>query len=125
MSIIISLATPPDPGVLAPAAQWVEGALLGSFATALATIAVAWVGFLMLTGRIELRRALLVVLGCFILFGASTIARGLRSASDQIADRVTATPVLPPPPLPHARASSPRPRPVFGDDPNAGVAVQR
>ncbi len=59
------------------ASRWVEGALLGSLATAAAVLAVAGIGFLMLTGRIELRRGATVVLGCFVLFGAAGIARAL------------------------------------------------
>ena len=39
----------------------------------------AAVGFLMLTGRIEWRRGLTVVIGCFIIFGAVAIVSGIRS----------------------------------------------
>jgi type IV secretory pathway VirB2 component (pilin) len=42
-------------------------------------IAVAVVGFMMLTGRIEWRRGLTVVIGCFIIFGAVAIVSGIRS----------------------------------------------
>lgn len=125
MSNATSLFIPPDPGVLVPAAQWVEGALLGSVATALGTIAIACCGLLMLTGRLELRRGMIVVLGCFILFGAGAIARGVRGAADQSATPEAVVPQLLTPPLLHARPTLPvRPRPTFGDDPNAGVAVQ-
>jgi type IV secretory pathway VirB2 component (pilin) len=37
------------------------------------------VGFLMLTGRIEWKRGLVVVVGAFIIFGAVTIVAGIRS----------------------------------------------
>jgi type IV secretion system protein VirB2 len=53
--------------------------LLGNVATAAAVIAVAVVGFMMLTGRIEWRRGLTVVIGCFIIFGAVAIVSGIRS----------------------------------------------
>lgn len=64
---------------LVAAMQWIEGTMLGNVATAAAVVAVAVVGFLMLTGRIEWRRGLVVVIGCFIIFGAVAIVTGIRS----------------------------------------------
>jgi type IV secretion system protein VirB2 len=64
---------------LVAALEWVQGTLLGNLATAAAVIAVAVVGFMMLTGRIEWRRGLTVVIGCFIIFGAVAIVSGIRS----------------------------------------------
>ena len=64
---------------LVAAMQWIEGTMLGNLATAAAVVAVAVVGFLMLTGRIEWRRGLTVVIGCFIIFGAVAIVSGIRS----------------------------------------------
>jgi len=63
------------------ALEWVQGTLLGNLATTAAVIAVAVVGFLMLTGRIEWRRGLVVVIGCFIIFGAAAIVAGIRTAA--------------------------------------------
>jgi type IV secretion system protein VirB2 len=63
------------------ALEWVQGTLLGNLATTAAVIAVAVVGFLMLTGRIEWRRGLAVVVGCFIIFGAAAIVAGIRSVA--------------------------------------------
>jgi type IV secretory pathway VirB2 component (pilin) len=63
------------------ALEWVQGTLLGNLATTAAVIAVAVVGFLMLTGRIEWRRGLTVVVGCFIIFGAVAIVAGIRSVA--------------------------------------------
>ena len=40
----------------------------------LCVLAVAFVGMLMLTGRLALREGLRVALGCFILLGAPAIA---------------------------------------------------
>lgn len=71
-----------DPAGSSPiiaALDWVQGTLLGNLATTAAVIAVAAVGFLMLTGRIDWRRGLTVVIGCFILFGAVSIVAGIRS----------------------------------------------
>jgi type IV secretion system protein VirB2 len=57
----------------------VQGTLLGNLATTAAVIAVAVVGYLMLTGRMEWRRGLMVVVGAFIIFGAVSIVAGIRS----------------------------------------------
>ena len=35
----------------------------------------------MLTGRMDWRRGLTVVVGCFIIFGAAAIVAGIRSAA--------------------------------------------
>jgi type IV secretion system protein VirB2 len=78
-------AVPLDPegsSVLVNAAHWLEGTLLGTFATVVAVIAVASVGFMMLTGRIDWRRGAVVIFGCFILFGAASIVAGIRHASE-------------------------------------------
>ena len=37
--------------------------------------------FLMLTGRMDWRRGLTVVVGCFVIFGAVSIVAGIRSLS--------------------------------------------
>ena len=63
---------------------WLQGTLLGTVATVAAVIAVAAVGFMMLTGRLDWRRGLTVVVGCFIIFGAGAIVAGLRQASGGI-----------------------------------------
>ena len=74
----------PDPagsGPIVAAVDWLQGTLLGNVATAVAVIAVAAVGFLMLTGRINWRYGATVVLGLFILFGAASIVGGIRSVA--------------------------------------------
>jgi type IV secretory pathway VirB2 component (pilin) len=71
-----------DPAGSSPllaALDWVQGTLLGNLATTAAVIAVAAVGFMMLTGRMDWRRGLTVVIGCFIIFGAAAIVAGIRS----------------------------------------------
>jgi type IV secretion system protein VirB2 len=73
-----------DPAGSSPllaALEWVQGTLLGNLATTAAVIAVAVVGFLMLTGRIEWRRGLTVIVGCFIIFGAAAIVAGIRTVA--------------------------------------------
>ncbi len=63
------------------AVNWIQGTLMGNVATAVAVIAVAMVGFMMLTGRINWKYGITVIVGCFILFGAATIVGGIQSAA--------------------------------------------
>ena len=72
---------PQGSGVVVSAMRWMQGTLLGTVATAAAVIAIASVGFLMLTGRINWRHGGVVILGCFILFGAASIVAGIQSAA--------------------------------------------
>ena len=72
---------PAGSNVILSAVTWLEGTLLGNVATALAVIAVAATGLLMLTGRIDWRRGATVILGCFIVFGAAAIVAGIRSVA--------------------------------------------
>jgi type IV secretion system protein VirB2 len=76
-----SLADPAGSGVLVSAVRWLQGTLLGTVATVVAVIAVASVGFLMLTGRMNWRYGATVIIGCFILFGAASIVAGIQSAA--------------------------------------------
>jgi type IV secretion system protein VirB2 len=71
---------PAGSGPILAALNWIQGTLLGNVATAVAVIAVAMVGFLMLTGRMNWRFGATVIVGCFILFGAATIVGGIRAA---------------------------------------------
>ncbi len=74
----------PDPagsGPIASAVDWLQGTLLGNVATAVAVIAVAAVGFMMLTGRVNWKYGATVVMGLFILFGAASIVGGIRSVA--------------------------------------------
>ncbi len=71
-------ADPQGSSPLLAALQWVQGTLLGNLATTAAVIAVAVVGYMMLTGRLEWRRGLMVVVGAFIIFGAVSIVAGIR-----------------------------------------------
>lgn len=72
---------PAGSGPIVGAVDWLQGTLLGNVATAVAVIAVAAVGFLMLTGRINWKYGATVVLGLFILFGAGSIVGGIRSVA--------------------------------------------
>jgi len=72
------VADPQGSSPLLAALQWVQGTMLGNVATTAAVIAVAVVGYMMLTGRLDWRRGMLVVLGAFIIFGAVSIVAGIR-----------------------------------------------
>ena len=76
-----SFSDPAGSGALVSAVGWLQGTLLGSVATVVAIIAVATVGFMMLTGRVNWRYGATVIIGCFILFGASSIVAGIHSTA--------------------------------------------
>ena len=74
-------ADPAGSGPIVAALAWMQGTLLGTVATAVAVMAVAAVGFMMLTGRLNWKFGATVIVGCFILFGAGAIVSGIQSAS--------------------------------------------
>lgn len=76
-----SFSDPAGSGPVVGAVHWLQGTLLGTVATVIAVIAVAVVGLMMLTGRMNWRYGATVILGCFILFGAASIVGGIQSAS--------------------------------------------
>lgn len=114
-----SLTDPPTVNPLAAAVQWLEGLALGSIATSVALIAVAAIGMMMLSGRVPIRRGASVLLGCFILFGAQAIAKGIQTAATYATEAEVPTKALSQPTSPSAY---PAPRsPNY--DPYAGAAV--
>jgi len=72
---------PAGSGPIVGALSWLQGTLLGNVATAVAVMAVAAVGFMMLTGRMNWRFGATVIIGCFILFGAASIVGGIQSVA--------------------------------------------
>jgi len=74
-------ADPQGSGPIVAALAWMQGTLLGNVATAVAVMAVAAVGFMMLTGRMNWRFGATVIIGCFVLFGAASIVSGIQSAA--------------------------------------------
>jgi type IV secretory pathway VirB2 component (pilin) len=115
----VSLGASISTSVFASAIDWLEGTLLGSFATALAAIVIASIGLLLFAGRIPTRRAIEVVFGCFILFGASSIASGIMRGLSGSADRPDILQTLPPPRPVEAPVRTAR----TPYDPYAGTAV--
>ena len=102
MSAAPSLLDPPVVSPFMPAAEWVTGTLLGSVAVSLCVIAIAFVGLRMMTGHLAARDGLRVVIACFVLLGASSIAAGLLRVSREVAPvgsepiQVQETPAPPP-----------------------------
>lgn len=72
---------PAGSGPIVAALGWLQGTLLGNVATAVAVMAVAAVGFMMLTGRMNWRFGATVIIGVFILFGAGAIVSGIQQAA--------------------------------------------
>ena len=72
---------PAGSGPIVNALAWLQGTLLGNVATAVAVMAVAAVGFMMLTGRLNWRFGATVIIGVFILFGAASIVSGIQAAA--------------------------------------------
>lgn len=71
------LGTPMSPGALVTAANWLQQVVAGNAAMLLGVIAVAVLGLAMFNGQLPVRRGLVVVAGCFLLFGAPSIGRAL------------------------------------------------
>ena len=74
-------ADPQGSGPIVAALSWLQGTLMGNVATAVAVMAVAAVGFMMLTGRLNWRFGATVIIGCFVLFGAGAIVSGIQSTA--------------------------------------------
>ena len=114
-------ANPAGSSVLVAAVAWLEQTLLGTVATSVAIIAIATVGLMMLSGRVDLRHGATVILGCFVIFGASAIVAGIEAFAGRGDSAVAYRPEPPPPPLP---SPPPAPPPEPGsNDPYAGAAV--
>lgn len=104
------------------AANWVMALASGQLAIILAVLAIAGVGFAMLAGRIDVRRAGTAVLGCFLVFGASAIAAQLLGVANKgSAQVVTDSSVFRPEVQPASPATVQSPRSSF--DPYAGAAL--
>jgi type IV secretory pathway VirB2 component (pilin) len=106
------LGTPMSPGALVTAASWLQQVVAGNAAMLLGVIAVAVLGLAMFNGQLPVRRGLVVVAGCFLLFGAPSVGRalmGLPSGKPAEADAlageaVPSLPTVPPKRDPYAGA---------------------
>ncbi|MFL0357587.1 TrbC/VirB2 family protein [Erythrobacter sp. GH1-10] len=100
-----SLLEPAGPSELGGSLDWINGLLLGELALTLCVLAVAFVGFLMLSGRLAVREGLRVALGCFVLLGAPTIAVAISGAFER-SESVDPTIVEAPSPSPRGDLES-------------------
>jgi type IV secretory pathway VirB2 component (pilin) len=113
----------PHPVAIHAAVEWLQQTLTGTLATTVAIIAIAWFGLMMISGRIPRRRGLQLVLGCFIVFGASTIGASLTHILGS-ADRDVME--VPGPGVVVATVPPPTQRvPPVNYDPYAGAALPR
>jgi len=76
-SVAYAQAADPGGNPLVDALNWMMEILLGPVATALAVMAVAGVGFMMLTGRMNWRYGGTVIIGVFIIFGAPRLVSSI------------------------------------------------
>ena len=84
MSVAPSLLDVPASSVFGSAADWVTNILMGSVAVSLCVLAIAFVGLMLMSGRLAIRDGLRVVIGCFVLLGAPLIAAGLRDVALEV-----------------------------------------
>lgn len=111
-----SLSEPSNSIAAVAAAKWAAGVLLGPMATIVAIICVAFLGFLMLQGRVNWKRSASVILGCFILFGARNMAAGFDPRNGNEEDYTTSVT-----PAPVALKQPPN----DAYDPYAGASIVR
>lgn len=98
-------------GSLVDALRWIEVTITGQAATAIAVIVFAGLGFAMMRGRMPKERAMVAVLGCFVIFSAGMIASGILGAV-RLATPLSVSPDLPLVYLPVSpRPTSPDPFP--------------
>ena len=108
---------PETSNALVSANAWVATLLTGTLGTVIAILAVTGTGFAILQGRLAVRNGIRVVLGCFILFGAPSIARGLSDLAVPAKPAPAETYSSPPPPV--ITPTAPQPN----RDPYAGASV--
>lgn len=116
-----SLADPSGSSALIAAVQWLQDTLLGTVATMVAVIAVASVGLMMLSGRTDYRHGVTVILGCFVIFGASSIVAGVTATvSGSMGPEAEISASIPQPETPRNIPATPAPQDY---DPYAGASV--
>lgn len=117
----MTFASPATDSAIGNASSWALSLTSGSIAASLAVLAVAGVGFAMLTGRLRIRNGGTVLIGCFVLFGSAVLAQSLLefaegSRNNQV-PQAQADLFMPPPP-----ALEP-PKRQLSVDPYAGAAL--
>lgn len=79
----MSIAIPPSIGPIETATSWALAFATGTLTTSLAIIAIAAIGFQMMTGHLEVMRAGRTLIGLFVVLGSATIARSLLVISSE------------------------------------------
>ena len=97
--------------------DWLTGTMLGTVATSACVIAIAFVGFQMLSGRLPIMRGLRVIVGCFLLLGAPVVAASISGLWQQGS--------VSPDPLATQEADDPRGDLPSAGDLNAGASLRR
>lgn len=101
--------------------SWLTDTLFGDVAVTLGTLAVAFVGLTMLTGRLPIRHGAMVILGTFVLLGAPAIAASLIDLARQ-----SGGPAEPPYIAPEDTDLAPREElPAATYNPYAGASMRR
>jgi type IV secretion system protein VirB2 len=109
----------PQPNAIGASVSWIADTLVGNLATTIAVIAIAAFGLLLLSGHVPKKRGAQLILGCFMIFGATSIASGLMNV---LSDR--SSPLPQPTSIPVAvTAPPPPPPPLEPYDPYAGAAL--
>lgn len=114
-----------QPSVFGAALSWIVAALTGSIAVSLAVIAVALLGLSLLRGHVDMQRAVRVVIGCFLIFGAHAVAAGFMGLAGHhvLAHDEPSEPKIAAPPSPPPMPIAPPPSAPSGYDPYAGASV--
>jgi type IV secretory pathway VirB2 component (pilin) len=113
-----------EASALLRAAHWIEAVMLGPIATTVAVLAIASLGFAMLSGRLSVRHGLTAVLGCFVTFGAASIAYGIAGLAQGQGAAVAAVDPVPTMPAPQLNLDPPPAPAQAGGDPYAGASVR-
>lgn len=119
MALSYSLFDAPADHPLTTASDWAVQLVGGTAATSICIIAVAFLGFLLMTGRLAVRDGLRVILGCFVLLGAPTIAQGLLQVGNAPRQAITLDAAIAAPPTPPAANLPPA-----NYDPYAGASLR-
>ena len=113
-----SLFDAPTSSPIEAAVGWIGAVLIGELALGLCVLAVAFVGFLMMSGRVPIKTGMRVAIGCFVILGAPSIAVGFLRVWEPSSPRAAST-------SPIAANPPPAREPPRADyDPYAGASVR-
>lgn len=119
MAIASSLFDVPADHPITAGSDWIAQLVGGTGATTICIIAIAFLGFMLMTGRLAVREGLRIVIGCFVLLGAPVIALGLLHLTDGSQGPVALDAAIASPPPPPAASLPPA-----NYDPYAGASLK-